>query len=118
MVVDHNGSERHKRYKRKVANLLRHFDYTVFGDMDDEVMVCRGRTSPPYYVDLCACNSQGIVVVEIDGYKGHKTRRAILKDKSRLEYIRQRLNARVFRFAFWQLKNMDDDTIAEELGLA
>jgi hypothetical protein len=98
--------------------LLRHFDYTVFGDMDDEVMVCRGRTSPPYYVDLCAVSSEGIVVVEIDGYKGHKTRRAILKDKSRLDFIRQKLNARVFRLAFWQLKGMDDDTIAEELGLA
>jgi hypothetical protein len=100
-----------------VANILRRFGYTVFGDLDDEVMVGRDGGSPPYYIDICGCSDTRILVVEIDGYKGHKTGYAIRKDKNRLEYIRKRLNADVYRFAFWQLIGMDDDTIADEMGL-
>lgn len=123
MVSDHNGSEMHRRYKRKMANLLRDWGYTVFGDSeDDEVEVRRDRTeldgnTPPYYVDVCAVNSSRIVCVEIDGYKGHRTRRAILKDKHRFDYIAKILGADVYRFAFYQLMGMDRKTIEEELEL-
>lgn len=117
MVSDHNGSDRHKRYKGKVANILRRYGYTVFGDTDDEIAVRREAFEAPYYVDVCACNSQRILIVEIDGYKGHKTRRAILKDTHRANYIKQVLKCDLYRFAFFQLTGVSDDLIAEELGL-
>jgi very-short-patch-repair endonuclease len=119
-LVGYNESEKHKRYKQKVANVLRSFNYTVFGDNgDDEVSIRRDGLSPPYYIDVCGCNDKRILVVEIDGYRGHKTRYAICKDKTRLEFIKEKLgkNCQVYRFAFWQLKNTSDDLIAEELGL-
>ena len=102
--------------------MLRHHGYTVFGDMDDEVAIPRELGAPPYYVDVCACDSQGIIVVEIDGYVGHRTRRAILKDRNRtteiLDYFRRwGVMARLCRLAFWQLKNTPDDLIAQELRL-
>lgn len=122
-MVGYNESERHKRYKQKVANVLRSFDYTVFGDNgDDEISVRRDELSPPYYIDICGCNDKRILVVEIDGFKGHKTRYAICKDKARLEFIKEKLgkNCEVHRFAFWQLTPFNEETkenIIEELGL-
>lgn len=122
MVVDHNGSERHIRYKQKVADLLRRHGHTVFGDHDDEIPIQPDADTPPYYLDLCALYGKGVTVIEIDGYEGHKSQRAILKDKHRTIAIiqffkKQGLTAKVYRFAFWQLKGMDDATIIQELGL-
>lgn len=117
-MVGFNESEQHKRFKRKMANLLRDHGYTVFGDIeDDEVQVWRGENKTPYFVDVCACNASGILCIEIDGFKGHKSRYSIRKDKSRLNYIQQKFNAKVHRFAFWQLIGMDRKTIEEELEL-
>lgn len=117
LVVDHNGGERHRRYKRKVANLLRRHGYTVFGDRDNEIAVEREWPNPPYYVDLCAVCGARVLVVEIDGPAGHSSRYAIRKDEMRLRYIKEKLKAECYRFAFYQLTGMDDNTIAQELGL-
>lgn len=120
MVVDHLGSERHKRYKRKVARILRAYGYVVAGDADtdDEFPVFRSACDPPYYLDLCASNGKRILAVEVDGYKGHRSRRNILKDINRTNDIQALVkDIEVFRFAFWQLKDMDDETIAEELQI-
>lgn len=116
-------SDRHLRYKGRVANILRRFGFTVFGDHDDEIAIQpRERTAPPYYVDICAVSGSRIIIVEIDGYRGHKSRYGILKDKNRSVEIKDILSARagkpeIYRFGFWQLKGMDDDTIAEELKI-
>jgi hypothetical protein len=113
-----NESERHLRYKRKVANVLRDRGFTVFGDSDDEVIIHRGKSSPPYYVDVCGCSDTRIIAVEIDGYVGHASRRRILRDKHRTDEIKRLINnIEIYRFAFWQLKGMDNETIALELGL-
>ena len=119
MVVDHNGSERHKRYKSKLALLLRRHGYTVFGDHDDEIPIQPDPNSPPYFIDICAVSGSRILCIEVDGYRGHKTRRAILKDSHRTAEIIKALNGKpeFYRFAFWQLKGMDDATIAQELKL-
>ena len=113
-----NESERHLRYKRKVANVLRDRGFTVFGDSDDEVIIHRGKSSPPYYVDVCGCSDTRIIAVEIDGYVGHASRRRILRDKHRTNEIKRLINnIEIYRLAFWQLKGMDNETIALELGL-
>lgn len=117
-----NESDRHLRYKSKVANLLRRYGHTVFGDHDDEIPIQCEPDAPAYHLDLCALYGKGVVIVEIDGYEGHKSRRAIFKDKHRtaaiIKYFKaQGLTAKVYRFAFFQLTGMDDATIAKELGL-
>lgn len=116
-MVGRNESDRHQRYKRKVADILRCHGYTVFGDRDDEIPVEREWPNPPYYLDLYAIRGPRILAIEIDGYKGHKSKRAILKDKNRLDYIKEKLKAECYRFAFFQLTDMSDELIEEELGL-
>lgn len=113
-----NESERHLRYKRKVADILRDAGFTVFGDSDDEVAIYRNDTKTPYFIDVCACSDTRIIAVEIDGYRGHNSRRAILRDKHRTNEIKELINnIEFYRFAFFQLKGMDNETIALELGL-
>lgn len=114
-----NESNRHLSYKRKVADILRRYGYTVFGDNDDEIAVQCDADSPPYYLDICAVSGQRIICVEIDGYKGHSSRRSILRDKHRTIAITKALNGKpeFYRFQFFQLKGMDDGTIAEELKI-
>lgn len=114
-----NESERHLSYKRKVADICRRYGFTVFGDRDDEIPIHYEPTSPPYYLDICAVSGQRILCIEIDGYKGHKSRRAILRDKHRTAAIIKALNGKpeFYRFQFFQLKGMDDGTIAQELQI-
>lgn len=119
-MVGYNESQRHKRYKQRVARILRSSGYLVAGDgeVDDEFCVFRSADLPPYYLDLCASNGKRVLAVEIDGYRGHKTRRASVKDMWRTADIKSLVkDIEVFRFAFWQLKGMDDATIAEELQI-
>ena len=119
-MVGHE-SERHKRYKRKVADLLRSYGFVVAGDAegyDDEFSIIRPGSSQAYYVDICASNNERVLVVEIDGYRGHNSHRRIQYDVHRTIEIKSLIkDVEVFRFAFWQLKGMDEDTIAEELRL-
>ena len=105
-----------------MANILRRYGYTCFGDHDDEIAIQCNADTAPYSLDLCALSSKGVTIVEIDGYQGHSTRRAILKDNHRTKAIiehfkKNGLKARVFRFAFYQLTDIDDETIAKELEL-
>ena len=122
LVSDHNGSDRHKRYKSRVANIIRRSGYTVFGDNENEIAIQTDRTKAPYYLDICAVSGSRVVCVEIDGYRGHNSRRSIRKDAHRttaiIEYFKaQGLKAQVYRFAFWQLKDASDQLIAKELQL-
>ncbi len=108
-----------------MADLLRRHGRVVFGDHDNEIPIQPDADAPPFYLDICALLGQGVIVVEIDGYAGHKSQRAILKDKHRTTAIIQffktkGLEAKVYRFAFWQLTPFNKETeelITKELEL-
>lgn len=108
-----------------MANVLRRHGSTVFGDHDDEVSIQCEPDTFPYSLDLCALSDQGVIIIEIDGYAGHKSGRAIRKDAHRtnaiIKYFRKNgLKAKVYRFAFWQLTPFNKETeelIAQELQL-
>ena len=129
-----NESDRHIRYKQRMANICRRFGYIVFGDRENEIAVRRDETNePPYYCDLVAILGTRTIVIEVDGYKGHNSRRNLLRDEHRSDYIkenlirnsdlekllRKRLSGKVelYRFGFWQLKDASDELIAQELQL-
>lgn len=121
MVVDHNGSPRHKLYKGKMANLLRSVGFKAAGDNDDEFAITRHESENPYYVDVCASNDTRDLVIEIHGYEGHNSRRRILHDKNRANEIKALVhNIEYYEFSFWQLKDFEEMTpyILEELGIA
>ena len=120
--MDHNGSQRHRRYKQKVSDLLTLAGFTKFGGNDDEVAIFRAQGEPPFYIDVCGCSDTRILVIEIDGYKGHKTKYSIGQDKNRLAFIKNVLGPQceTYRFAFWQLTPFDKETeklVAQELRL-
>ena len=118
LVVDHNGSERHKRCKRQVANVFRAYGGTAAGDKDDEFALTTDTRRFPLYLDIVAVLGERVFAVEIDGYKGHKTGLAIKKDKNRMGEIRDAIkDIECYRFAFWQLKGTEDHIIAQELGI-
>lgn len=113
-----NESERHKRYKKKLANILRSKGYQAVGDNDDEAYVLRDGDSLPYFLDVFASNGTRDIAVEIDGYQGHSNRRRILRDAHRTNEIKNIVhNIEIYRFAFWQLKGCEDSLIEQELGL-
>jgi hypothetical protein len=113
-----NESERHKRYKKRLADICRARGFRAIGDNDDEAYVFRNGDSFPYFLDVYASNGERDIAVEVDGYKGHNSRRRILRDKHRTNELKDIVyNLEVYRFAFFQLKGMDDETIALELGL-
>jgi hypothetical protein len=113
-----NESERHKRYKKRLADICRARGFRAIGDNDDEAYVFRNGDSFPYFLDVYASNGERDIAVEVDGYKGHNSRRRILRDKHRTNELKDIVyNLEVYRFAFFQLRGMDDETIALELGL-
>ena len=118
MVSDYLGSDRHKRAKRQVADVLRSKGFEVYGDKDNEFAIIRPEGQGAYYLDVYAFNSKRGIVVEIDGYKGHRTKRAILKDTHRANWIKKMLRVELYRFNFSQLKDMDNDTIANEMQIS
>jgi hypothetical protein len=88
------------------------------GDKDDEFLVTRPGDLNPFYIDVVAFCQGRLFAVECDGYKGHSSRRGLLKDMHRTTEIKALvMDIECFRFAFWQLVNVSDDLIAEELGL-
>lgn len=99
--------------------LCRRYGFTVFGDHDDEIPIQCEPNSPPYFIDICAVSGKRILCIEIDGYKGHSSRRAIFRDKHRTAAITRALNGKpeFYRFQFFQLKDIEDKYIIEELGL-
>lgn len=118
MVVDHNGSPRHRRYKAKVANVFRAYGGVAAGDKNDEFTLTTPARRFPLSLDVVAFCCQRMFAVEINGYKGHNTRRAHFKDFHRAEEIKELVkDIECYSFSFWQLKGCPDELIAQELGL-
>ena len=116
--MDHNGSPKHRRLKKKMANLLRSKGYQAVGDNDDEAFAIRPDSAYPYFFDVFASNGERSIIVEIDGYKGHNSGRRIRHDQNRTNEIQQIVNhIEVFRFSFWQLKAWPEHEILEELKI-
>jgi len=118
VVSDYNGSDRHKRGKQRLASICRRHGYLAAGDKDDEFVVVRPGGTSCYVIDVIASNGVRVLAIEIDGYKGHSTRRGLLKDMHRTAEICALVkDIECYRFAFWQLANCPDSLIAQELGL-
>lgn len=119
--MDHNGSERHRRAKKQMANLLRLNGATVTGDNDDELKIIRPDNKLPRSIDLCARLGPRIIFIEVDGFTGHKTKRAIAKDKARTAEITSLVpHSELYRFAFFQLTPWNDSTknaVLEEMSI-
>lgn len=101
-----------------MANVFRSYGGLAAGDKDDEFACATATGRFPLYIDIVAIHNERVFAVEIDGYKGHASKRAIQKDKTRFSEIKDSIkDVECYRFAFWQLKGTSDELIAQELRL-
>ena len=71
-----------------------------------------------YRLDVYARKGKRRIGVEVDGFMGHKSERAIRMDKLRTIRLREAYRLeRIYRFTFKQLANWTDKEIAAEMKL-
>jgi hypothetical protein len=140
MVVDHLGSDKHKKYKGYIATILRRYGYFVNGDIDNEkIFKCKNRNGymVNYYSDLFAWGKNRRILIEVHGYKGHESSRAVKLDRNRWRDIDKAYNTdtarkqtdtktgdfwyepiiEYFELWFWQAKGDMEKEILEELKI-
>jgi hypothetical protein len=104
-----------------MADLFRCHGGRAAGDEDDEFDVFRPDNEKPYWCDVVASLGSRTFVVEILGFKGHNSGRAIRKDKNRENEIKALIyGIEFYSFWFWQLTPFNKETeelILEELGI-
>jgi hypothetical protein len=106
----------------RLANLLRYYGFQSVAT----------EKSLPYYLQLR--NGQNLKIkyrldvygrkgtrrigIEVDGYMGHKSQRAIDMDGLRTRRLKEAYELqRIYRFTFAQLASWTDEEIAEEMSL-
>ena len=116
-------SDRHIRYQNILASLLREYDFV---DVEIEkpmpyTLPSYGGRSPiiiRYRLDVYGRNGDRKIAIEIDGYMGHKSRRAYEMDGLRSRRIQETLGPiDVYRFTFSRLANWTREEIAKEMRL-
>ena len=115
-------SPRHKRYQTRLANILTQRGF-------QSVAIEKGL---PYYlslgsgqvlkiryrVDVYGRRGDRRIGIEVDGFMGHKSARAIQMDGLRTRRLSEAYGLeRVYRFTFSQLSHWTDQEIAEEMKL-
>ncbi len=72
----------------------------------------------PYRIDVYGRNGIRKIAVEIDGFMGHKSKRACEMDALRTRRICEKYEPiQLYRFTFKQLANWTDEEIAQEMKL-
>lgn len=115
-------SERHIRYQLRLARILTEHGYRpveiekpmpYYLPLDDGK-----RLRIRYRVDVWGYLRDGSVGVEIDGYMGHKSRRAYEMDGLRTRRIQEAYGPiDIYRFTFGQIASWTDEEIAQEMKL-
>jgi hypothetical protein len=71
-----------------------------------------------YRVDVVGRKGDRRIAIEVDGYVGHKSERAIRMDKLRTRRLCEKYGfEKVYRFTFKQLAAWTDQEVAEEMHL-
>jgi hypothetical protein len=115
-------SDRHKRYQAKLAGILREYGFQSVATekglpyylplRNGQVIKIR------YRVDVYGRKGNRRLAIEIDGYMGHKSQRAVQMDGLRTRRLSEAYELeRVYRFTFSQLAQWTEKEIAEEMRL-
>lgn len=115
-------SDRHKRYQIRLAGLLKQYGYQSVATekgMPYYLSLHNGQVLKiRYRLDVYGRKGDRRLGIEIDGYMGHKSRRAIEMDGLRTRRLREAYELeRIYRFTFKQLASWTDQEIAEEMRL-
>lgn len=116
-------SERHIRYQKRLADLLRQYGFKHIAiekrmpyylpQNDGKIIKIR------YRVDVYGRRGPRRIAIEIDGFMGHKSKRACEMDGLRSRRIQEKYEPiEIHRFTFGQLAHWTDKEIAEEIRLS
>ena len=115
-------SERHKRYQMRLARLLRQHGYVSVATekrMPYYLSLANGKILKiRYRLDIYGRKASRRIGIEIDGYMGHKSKRAVDMDGLRTRRLSEAYELdRIYRFTFSQLAHWTNQEIAEEMRL-
>lgn len=127
-------SERHIRYQMRLADILakhgfvyieteKRFPYYLptgkFIVVDEETGESQEQIiTIPYRLDVTGRRGSRHLAIEVDGYLGHKSRRAYEMDGLRSRRIQEAYGPiDIYRFTFGQLASWTDEEIAQEMNL-
>jgi hypothetical protein len=115
-------SERHKRYQVRLAGILREHGYVSVATekrMPYYLSLSNGQVLKiRYRLDIYGRKDSRRIGIEIDGYMGHKSKRAVDMDGLRTRRLSETYELeKIYRFTFSQLAQWTDKEIAEEMRL-
>jgi len=115
-------SDRHIRYQMRMASLLRQYGFLSVSTekrLPYYLPLGNGQVLKiKYRLDVYGRKGTRRIGVEIDGYMGHKSQRAIEMDGLRTRRLKESYELqRIYRFTFAQLASWTDKEIAEEMNL-
>lgn len=113
-------SERHKRYQIRVGCILRKRGFqsvSIEKRVPYYLPLHNGQVLKiRYRLDVYARRGLRRIGVEIDGYMGHKSQRAVEMDGLRTRRLKEAYGLEtIYRFTFKQLASWTDQEIAEEM---
>lgn len=114
-----NESPQHERGKLRLCKIFEHCGFRTECEKRFPCFVELGKIRYRYQVDVYATRAARRIIVEIDGYKGHKTTYAYTKDQLRIRRIRERYGTDIetYRFTLGRLSKWTDQEIATEMKL-
>lgn len=115
-------SDRHIRYQMRLASLLRQHGFlsvSIEKRLPYYLPLGNGQVLKiKYRLDVYGRKGTRRIGIEVDGYMGHRTKRAIEMDGLRTRRLKEAYELqRIYRFTFAQLANWTDKEIAEEMSL-
>jgi very-short-patch-repair endonuclease len=117
--VNQSESPQHERGKLRLCKILGDHKFRAECEKRFPCFVELGALRCRYQVDVYATRAERRIIVEVDGYQGHKTTYAYTKDQLRIKRIRERYGQDIeaYRFTLGRLSKWTDKEIAEELRL-
>lgn len=122
MISRDKRSDRHIRYQSRLASLLRHHGFQSVAtekSLPYYLFLRNGQSIKiKYRLDVYGRKGDRRIGIEVDGYMGHKSKRAIDMDGLRTRRLKEAYELqRIYRFTFAQLADWSDEEIAEEMNL-
>ena len=117
--IDKKESDRHYREKLRLRKIFRDRGFKTKVERRLPCFVELGQFTVKYRADVFATKGQRKIIAEVDGYKGHKSQRAINLQCLRLRRIRETYGTKIeeYRFTLKRLTKWSDQEIAEEMRL-
>ena len=117
--VNRDESPQHLRGKLRLCQIFRDHQFRAECEKRFPCFVELGEMRCRYQVDVYATRAARRIIVEVDGWQGHKTTQAFIKDQLRIRRIKEEYgqDIEVYRFTLRRLSKWSDEEIAQEMGL-